>query len=75
MDVRMKTIMAGPGGGASIGAIVSVDDATGYAWIEGGFAEQVDFAPPPASEPAAEEIEEAVAPPVERAVSRGRKKG
>lgn len=44
MRVRLKTIMAGPAGTASPGAIVDLDRAEAYALIEGGFAEQLDEA-------------------------------
>lgn len=41
MKVRMKTIMAGPGGNAAPGQVIDVDEATGRAYIDGGFAEAV----------------------------------
>ncbi len=42
MRIRMKTTMAGPAGGASVGQVIDRPKAEAYALIEGGFAEQIE---------------------------------
>lgn len=62
MKVRMLTAMAGPAGTASPGAIVEVNQATAYAWCEGGYAEQI-AGPGEAAEAVAAEVDAAAAAP------------
>ena len=42
MKIRLKTIMAGPGGSAGPGDVVDVPDDEASALIEGGYATAVD---------------------------------
>lgn len=42
MKIRMKSIYAGPRGSFSPGQVADLDQASAYALIEGGFAEQID---------------------------------
>ena len=66
MKIKMKTAMAGPDGTASPGDIIDIPKSQAYAFIEGGYAEQVeDRAVEAAVVPA---TENAVDPAVETAV-------
>lgn len=68
MRVRMKTLMAGPGGVFSPGELADLPQATAYALCEGGYAEQVDE-PLGMSSAAARHIETATLAPPEQAVA------
>lgn len=62
MKIRMKTLMAGPGGVAFPGQIVDVPPETGRLLIEGGYAEAVERVRPAAGGRGDSEIEAATAP-------------
>jgi hypothetical protein len=42
VKVEMVTIVAGPGGSHQPGDVVEVDEETGNAWIDGGFAKPAE---------------------------------
>ena len=42
MKVKLKTIMAGPGGGCDPGSEIDVDKKTADALIDGGFAQAIE---------------------------------
>ncbi|MFM2345357.1 MAG: hypothetical protein RL654_110 [Pseudomonadota bacterium] len=52
MKIRLKTIMAGPGGSAGPGDVVDVPDDEAAALIEGGYASAVDEPTPAGKKPA-----------------------
>lgn len=52
MKIRLKTIMAGPGGAAGPGDVVDVPDDEASALIEGGYATAVDEPAPAGKKPA-----------------------
>ena len=70
MQVRLKTIMAGPAGTGQPGDVVDLPTAQAYALIEGGYAAQLGAETPTPAGP-----ETATAAPPERAVpARGKRR-
>jgi len=72
MRVQMITAMAGPGGNASPGQVIDVDDQTARLLTEGGYAVYVDA---PRQSLSVSKIEAAVIEPPEHAVKRTYKRG
>jgi hypothetical protein len=60
--IKLKTIMAGPGGCFDPGQIISVEDDLAYSLIAGGYAEYVDQAEQKYETAAIEPQEKAVLP-------------
>ena len=49
MRIKLLVPMAGPDGAHSAGALLTVDEETGAAWLRGGYAEKI--VPPPLPKP------------------------